>query len=142
MPLIAGLVAVALAWCLHQWNTPVWLLGIVGVSLFCGGSYIIWRIARKLSAGRLAFSLRGLLIGVAIVAVLLSTVGQWLLGTYRQHHALRTLSAFGGSNYEIDVRASDPRSWLYRFIGYDPFLGVQGLEIDSDEALTAAIEQA
>jgi hypothetical protein len=56
---------------------------------------------------------------------------------------MRRVEAFGGDIYVFaDLRASDPRSWLYRLIGYDPFAGVQGLEISSDEALTAAIEHA
>jgi hypothetical protein len=83
-----------------------------------------------------------MLIGVAVIAIVLSTVGRWFLGTYRQHQALRLVSDFGGDIYEFDIRASDPRSWLYRLIGYDPFAGVQGLEISSDEALTSAIEHA
>jgi hypothetical protein len=83
-----------------------------------------------------------MLIGVAVIAIVLSTAGRWFLGTYRQQQALRRVEAFGGDIYEFDIRASDPRSWLYRLIGYDPFAGVQGLEISSDEALTSAIEHA
>jgi hypothetical protein len=142
MPLVAGVLGIGLAWCLHQWNTPIWQLGTAAGVLFCGISYGIWRLARKLTSGRLGFSMRAMLIGVAVIAIVLSTVGRWFLGTYRQHQALRRVEAFGGDIYEFDIRASDPRSWLYRLIGYDPFAGVQGLEINSDEALTSAIEHA
>jgi hypothetical protein len=142
MPLVAGVVSVGVAWCLHQWNTPVWVLGVAGFFLFCCISYGVWRVARKLTSGRLAFSMRAMLIGVAVIAIVLSTVGRWFLGTYRQQQALRRVGAFGGGINDIGVRASDPRRWLYQLIGYDPFEGVQGLEIASDEALTAAIEQA
>jgi hypothetical protein len=142
MPLVAGILGIGLAWCLHRWNTPVWVLGIASFGLVCGGYWLTWRLARKLTAGRLAFRMRAMLVGVTVVAVVMSTVGRWFLGTYRQQQALRRVVAFGGDIYEFDIRASDPRSWLYRLIGYDPFEGVQGLEIRSDEALSAAIEQA
>jgi hypothetical protein len=142
LPLIVGLVAVVLLWCLHQWNTPVWQLGIAGFVLSCGSMYAVWRIARKRATGRLAFSMRAMLIGMAVVAALLSTAGRWFLGTYRQHQALHAVGAYGAGVIKYDVRASDPRSWLYRVFGYDPFEGVDSLELRSDEALAAAVEQA
>ena len=120
MPAVAGIVAIVMAWCLHQWNTPLWQLGVAGFSLVFVSSYVVWRIARNLASGRFAFSIRAMLISMAIIAVLLSTVGRWFLGTYRQHQAIRSVAVRGGGVLNVgDVHASDPRIWFYRWIGMD-----------------------
>ena len=96
LPLVVTVIAVALLWCVHQWNPPVWLLAVIGCGLFVGLSYIAWRVARRLTEHGFKFSLRGMLMGVAVVALLLSTVGRWLLSVSRQQWAVHAVRAHGG----------------------------------------------
>jgi hypothetical protein len=83
-----------------------------------------------------------MLIGMAIFAIFLSTVGRWFLETYRQQQALRSVAASGGGVLRYDVRASDSRSWLYHWIGYDPFEGVREIGVNTDQAQEALIARS
>jgi hypothetical protein len=136
LPLVVASIAIGLLWCVHQWNSPIWLLGLIGGSLFLGLSYAAWRVARKLTEREFKFSLRGMLIAVAVVALLLGTVGRWLLGTYHQQRAVHAVRSHG---VHLD---NDERTMLHSWVGYDPFERVEGLRVTSDPALAALIDQS
>ncbi|MCI0335507.1 MAG: hypothetical protein L0228_20055 [Planctomycetes bacterium] len=139
MPLVVAGVTIALLWCAHQWNSPIWLLAIIGCGLFVGLSYVVWRVARRLTEHGFKFSLRGMLIGVAVMALLLSTVGRWLLSTYRQHLAVHVVRTHGG-DLDDGVGSDDERTMLHSWMGYDPFAPIVDLKVTTDQALRAAID--
>jgi hypothetical protein len=140
LPLVAASIGVGLLWCVHQWDSPIWLLTLIGGVAFVGVSYAVWRAARKLTEDGFKFSLRGMLIGVAVMALLLSTVGRWMLGTYHQQRAVQAVWSHGGRLE--DGTASDERGRLHRWMGHNPFERVAGLSVISDAALAAAIDHS
>lgn len=141
LPLVVASIAFGLLWCVHQWNSPIWLLGLIGGGLFLGLSYAAWRAARKLTEREFKFSLRGMLIAVAVVALLLGTVGRWLLSTYHQQRAVYAVRSHGG-HLENSDPSDDERTRLHSWLGYDPFERVEGLRVASDRALAAVIDQS
>jgi hypothetical protein len=140
-PLAAAVVAIALMWCVHQWNWPVWMAMLVGGGLFVGLTYGAWRSVRKLVQRRFQFGIRALLFGVAVVAILLSTLGRWWLNFAQQYGAFRSVNAYGGYVHDPGQFRGQPRRAVYSWIGYDPFEKDRDLELPNDRALFAVIER-
>jgi hypothetical protein len=138
LPLVAAVVVIGMLWCIHQWNAPVWTISVLGGSLVVGMSYMIWRVAGKLAARELKFSLRAMLLGVALVALLLSTVGRWLLATYHQQWAVQAVQIQGG----LIGEPGEDRTVFHSWMGYDPFERVKSLRFSTDKALAATIERS
>jgi hypothetical protein len=141
LPFVVAGIAVGVLWGIHQWNAPIWLLALIGCGLLVGLSYVAWRAARILANRGLKFSLREMLIGMAVAALLLSTVGRWLLVTFHQQRAIQEVQFLGGEVGD-HARRAEERNWLSSRMGYDPFDRVQSLRFTSDQAIAAAIEKS
>jgi hypothetical protein len=139
-PLVALLVAFVLMWSVHQWNLPAWVVILAGGGLSAAAMYGVWRIVRRLVRDRFRFSIRAMLIGVAIVAALLATVGRWWVDFFGQHSAIRSVSMRGA--YVDDGRGDlgRPKNLMFDWIGYDPFERDRILELDTDRALEEVLD--
>jgi hypothetical protein len=76
-PIVAATVATALMWCVHQWNWPLGVVATVGGTLFLGSMAIAWRFNRRMVERRFRFRIREMLVGVAVISLLIGTLGRW-----------------------------------------------------------------
>lgn len=139
VPVIIAVVAFALMWCVHQWNWPAWAVTLVGGALFAGSEYVVWRFARQLVANRFRFSIRGMLLGMAVTAVLLASLGRWWLDFFGQHVAIRNTSRYGADVDDGRGYLGRRKNALFDWIGFDPFEKERVLEINSDRALAEVL---
>jgi hypothetical protein len=87
-----------------RWGSWPWLLGAVGTVGAALLAYLIYRLARAAYRRRFQFSLRGLVIAVAILALLLATTGRKGIDAWQRHSLHRDLSAAGGELYQLRER--------------------------------------
>jgi len=139
LPVVAAVFCYALMWGTHRWNSPAWL---IVCSVMAALSLVIaWRAARRWMASHFRFSLRGMLIAMAVVAVLLSTIGQWWLDFFGRGHAIHTAVSSGASVEDGRAFEGRPKNALYSWIGFDPFDKAGMLEIGSDQALLKVLDR-
>jgi hypothetical protein len=89
----------------------------------------------------LKFSLREMLLGIAVLALVLSTAGRWLFLTYHQQRAIQAVQFRGGSVGDYEA-GGEEKNRLYSTMGYDPFNRVQSLIFTSDRAVEVAVEHS
>jgi len=120
----------------YLWNVPLWLLGLFGFALTAGATYTVWRTTRSLVRRRFQFSLRATLIAVAVFALILGTVGRALLRLLSQGSAVWRVAECGGYPDNWDTKPN----WLQTRFGYDPFVGVRGIDLRRDLAIPALLQ--
>ncbi|MEX2317886.1 MAG: hypothetical protein WD669_12085, partial [Pirellulales bacterium] len=136
MLLVASIAAFAVMWCIHAWNPSPWAICVVGGVLFAGLSFAVLPFVRRL-ARQPRFSMKGLLIGIAAVAIYLGTLGRWWLDCFGEHHAIQSVARVGGYVPNGSETIGRPRNALYYLIGFDPFEFDQNrmLDLTSDRAV-------
>jgi hypothetical protein len=141
-PLVAAAVVTAMMWCVHKWNWAEWAVVVVGGGLFIGLMFAAWRFARRMVDRRFRFSIREMFVGVAVIALLLATLGRWWLNVSHDYNAIQSVGPYGGYIEAPYPRLGQPRrNALYSWIGYDPFQTDRELWITGDRALAEVLEQ-
>jgi hypothetical protein len=138
MPVIVALTAILLLWFIHLWDTPFWLVCVLGVILIAGGTFVVWWAMRRMARRRFQFSIRSMLIATAVFALILSLLGNRLHKIGRQQQTLVHIAANGGFiRYYIGSE-----NWLQKYRNFDPFRKVKFFEIRSDRAIPAILDYA
>ncbi len=88
-------IAVTLAWLMRNWNPATWLLVAVGLGMIGMVVAVVWRWWRLSVERRFRFSLRGMLVGIAVFALWLGVIGVDLLRWGRQVTAVVQLYGQG-----------------------------------------------
>jgi hypothetical protein len=127
-------------WCLHEY-WPEWVVAVIGCGLFVGLMYLAWRLSRRTVERHFRFSIREMFAGIAVIAVLLATLGRWWLHLSHDYDAIHSVNAFGGY-VETPYENGQPNpNALYSWIVYDPFETHRGLSIGGDRALAEVLER-
>lgn len=127
------------------WNLGPWLLGMGGFIAATGATIIAYRVLRFAARRRFQFSLRGLLLAVAVIALLIGTLGVRLFGVWNRGRAIRHLAEVGGSveyGYEDHDSTESGPEWLQARLGYDPFGTVVSADCTTDRAVAALRQHA
>lgn len=137
---LVGLVLVAVVSLLYTWNpqsqTIDVALGLAALVLAVILGYAFYRTVKAAYRRRFQFSLRGLLLATAAVALLLGTLGQQVLRYHRLHQVLDAGALFRyGSTYQSRYERQSECGWLESRLGYDPFRQITAVDVSSDEAL-------
>jgi hypothetical protein len=139
-PVVAALVAPVLMWCLHEY-WPEWVVAVLGGGLFVCLMCFAWRLSRRTVERHFRFSIREMFAGIAVIAVLLATLGRWWLHLSYDYGAIHSVNAFGGYvEMPYDHGRENPNA-LHSWIGYDPFETHRSLSITSDRALAEVLER-
>lgn len=140
--LLAACLAVlaTLVWLVRHWHPAPWVIWVVGLGLAVAAVAVIWRWWRLPPERRFSFSLRGMLVGIALFALWFGGVGTDVLRWGREAAAIAALQQHDVTTYEYYYE-SPHRPLVGRF-GYDPFAGVHIILILSDQGLAALLEHA
>jgi len=136
-PVIVAVVSLLLLWLVHSWNAPPWALLLFAIPLITIGSYALWYWMRSWAERRFRFSLKGMLLGMTLVAVVLGTAGRSLLQLFRQEQAVWNIAASGGS---FDSWNIEKDNWLKARIGYDPLGGVEAIDVRTAQVIPALLQ--
>jgi len=145
---LAALLAACLAvlatviWLLRQWEPAPWVLWAVRLGMMGAAVALIWRWWRLPSERRFRFTLRGMLIGIALFALWFGVVGTDVLRWGREAAAIAELQQHYVTTpeyYYLDYFGHGP---LVKRFGYDPLAGVHNIEIFRDQGLAAVLEHA
>src|SRR5262245_35822833 len=127
-------------WCAHEY-WPEWLVAVIASGLFVCLMYLAWRLSRRTVERHFRFSIREMFVGVAVIAVLLATLGRWWLHLSHDYGAIHSVSAFGAYvEMPYESGRENPNA-LYSWIGYDSFSTDRILRITSDRALVEVLER-
>ena len=143
---LAALLAACLAvlamqvWLVRHWHPAPWVIWVVGLGLAVAAVAVIWRWWRLPPERRFSFSLRGMLVGIALFALWFGGVGTDVLRWGREAAAIAALQQHDVTTFEYYYE-SPHRSLVGRF-GYNPFAEVQNTVILSDQGLPALLEHA
>ena len=141
--LAACLVVLAtLIWLVRRWEPAPWVLWAVGLGMMGVAVAVIWRWWRLPGERRFRFSMRGMLIGIALFALWFGVVGTDVLRWGREAAAIAELQQHYVTTpeyYYLDYFGHGP---LVRRFGYDPFAGAHDIEILHDQGLAALLEHA
>jgi len=140
---ICCFVLATLVWLVFRWNPVSWVVWGIGLSLAAVVVAPIWRWWRLPVQRRFRFSLRGMLVGVALCALWLGLAGMDLLRWGRMRAVLADLSGHGVT---VDYYYHWPREPLVdlslRVFGYDLSERVVAIEIRRNQGLAALLEHA
>jgi Leucine Rich Repeat (LRR) protein len=88
-------IAATLAWLMRNWSPATWLLVAIGLGMIGMMVAVVWRWWRLSVERRFRFSLRGMLVGIAVFALWLGVIGVDLLRWGRQVTAVVQLYGQG-----------------------------------------------
>ncbi len=130
--LAACLVVLAtMVWFVRQWEPAPWVVWAVGLALVGVAAAGIWRWWRLSVERRFRFSLRGMLVGITLIALWLGVIGTDLLRWGREVATVMELYDRGVILYEMD--RVDPLT---------PFKKVHSIGIKADSGVPAVLGYA
>jgi hypothetical protein len=141
-PPIAGFVALPLLWCVRVWHWSDWLATLLGCVLTAGLLFGIWRLVVELVGRRFRFTLRTMIVAIAVLALIMGTLGHWWIKFASQYRSFHGLMAYGAVFDSARYGGSQRHKALYRWFGYDPFETEHDLSLTSDRALHEALRHA
>jgi hypothetical protein len=137
-PLVAGLVAMPLLWCIRVWHWPDWLVALLSCLISAGLMYGIWRLVVEFVQRGFRFSLRTMIVAISIFGLLLGTIGAWWVRFASQYRAVHQLMAYGAV-YDRFTPGSEKRPTVYRVFGFDPFEMEHDLTLTNDRVLSEVL---
>jgi hypothetical protein len=140
MPVIAAAVGILLLWMVHRWNIPFWSVCVIGVLMILAGTFFLWCYLRWFARRRFQFSIRGLLLFMAVFALFFSLFWSRLSQIWGQQRALAHIEATGGRYSPLFNVPWENRTWLQEKYNFDPFVKVSELTIYSDDSISAILE--
>ena len=126
---------ILLLWFVHLWNLPLWACILIGCAIASGLFPVFWFVLRRFSDRNFRFSVRAMLLVIAVCGVVLATIGTRMQESWRQQRALRQISQFGGY---VDYDGNPNR--LVKQFGFDPFAEVRWMVVRGDGVLPALIK--
>ena len=135
-----SLIVATLGWIVLRWCPAPWVLWAIGLGLAAAVGVAIWRWWRLPAERRFRFSVRGMLIGVTLVALWIGLIGVELLRSGRQAVVVRELAGRGAvvQYYGWD----DRRELVGRIFRCDPHFKVRWICITRNQGLSALLEHA
>lgn len=137
---LVALVVVAISSLVYAWNLQSQAidvaLGLAALFLTVILGYAFYRTVKAASRRRFQFSLRGLLLATAVLALLLGTLGHQATRCHHLRQVLRAGAFFRyGPTFESRYHRQTSCGWLESRLGYDPFSQITAVDVSSDEAL-------
>lgn len=132
------LAVVAISSLVYAWNLQSRMFdvakGLVAIVLAAHVGYAIYRTAKAAYRRNFQFSLRALLLAVAVVALLLGTLGQQVQRCHRLRRVLNSGATFlhGPTDKPMRMRRG---GWLESRLGFDPLRSITAVEVRTDQAL-------
>lgn len=134
------LILASLAWIVLRWCPAPWVLWTIGFGLSAAVVAAVWHWWRLPADRRFRFSLRGMLIGVMLLALWLGLIGGELYHGARQAAMVRELAERGVIKQQFDY--DERRQLVSRVFGSDPLLQVRWICITRNQGLPAILEHA
>ena len=138
-------VLTTLIWLVRQWEPASWVVWVVGLGLMGGVVGIGWRWWRLPVERRFRFSLRGMLLGITLLALWFGTAGVDFHEWSPRNRARWEVFEAGGVVEAMPQRRSGhswARYWLFRSTGYDPWWKPNDADIRSDRAMSVLMKNA
>ncbi len=118
-------IAATLAWLMRNWSPATWLLVAIGLGMIGIVVAVVWRWWRLPVERRFRFSMRGMLVGIAVFALWLGVIGVDLLRWGQEVATVMELFDRGVVVNDMDGR----------FDPLEPLKNVRSIEIGMDSGL-------
>jgi hypothetical protein len=145
LPVASLVVVITLVWLVRQWGAGPWVVWVVGLGMMGAAVAVIWRWWRLPVERRFRFSLRGMLVGITLIALWIGAV----LGDFRQwsrKNWARWEVSYAGGGVEARPERPSEYSWhrdcLFQLTGCDPLWKPYEVYVNSDRVMSALLKSA